>query len=245
MLNFRKAIAILALLTFAGLIVTFEPVGPPGLNGGLRTAGLALLWPLAACIGAVAWNRPLGRWVALASAIAVLPWATVLTFGPTYGAPIVRQAIALVAALVLLGSLSGDRVYGVFEGRAQGIDWRAPKMSLVRGAIICNLASILTLFFFVVAYEPRGGTRLVGLGLLMLGLAVGVFALAYQKAFGLVLVALCCAAFIPVGANFVAREAVGAAEAILFAVVFTPGLVTGLACLIAFARPIWIRLKAS
>ena len=245
MLKFRKTLAVLALLTFGGLIVTFDPDGPPGLNDGLRAAGLALLWPLAACIGAVACNRPVGRWMALASGFAVLPWAIVLTFGPTYGAPVVRQATALVAALVLVLSLSGDQVFDAFEGRARKVDWRAPRMPLVRSAIICNLMSILTLYFFVVAYEPRAGTHLIGLGLLMVGLIVGVFALAHQKTFGLFLVALCCAAFLPVGAHFVVREAVGAPEAVLFAAVFTPGLATGFACLVAFARPIWTELKAS
>lgn len=245
MLKLRKALAVLALLTLGALIATVDADGPPGINDGLRAAGLGLLWPLAACVGAVLWNRPLGRWTGLAAGIAVLPWATVLTFGPTYGAPIGRQAIALAAAATLLVSLSGERMFEAFEGRARRIDWKAPRMSIVRWAVVCNLASVLTLYFFVVAYEPRAGAHLLGLGLLLAGLIVGVLALAYQKTFGLFLVALCCMAFLPVGVHFVHREAAGAAEAILFGVVFAPGIATGTACLVAFARPIWTALRSS
>ena len=238
MFRVRKMLAVLALLALAGLALTAPSQNP---IGGLRREVLGMwvgLVPLAAAIVAIILNRPWGRWLALAVAVAVLPWAAALTFGETYGAPRIRPAIALGSASALLLGLTGRTVFRGFEGAVEGIDWSGPRMTLVRWTIILNLASVLGLFLFAVFYRPRVAWHAAIPGSLLIGLLVGVLLLARQRTAGLLLVALCCLLFVPAGGYFVAHEARYAGEALLFGALFAPGVLAGVTTLIAFGRPL-------
>lgn len=243
MFRVRKMLAVLSLLALAGLAVT-APSGAPA--GGYRPEVLGMwagLAPLAATIVAIILNRPWGRWLALALAVAVLPWAAALTFGETYGASRVRPAIALGSTAVLLIGLTGRTAFGGFEGAAEGLDWSGPRMGLVRWTIILNLASGLGLFLFAVFYQPRIAWHAAIPASLLAGLLAGVLLLARQRTAGLLLVALCCLLFVPAGAYFVAQEARYAGEALLFGGLFAPGVVTGVATLLAFGKPLLRALR--
>ena len=76
----------------------------------------------------------------------------------------------------------------------------------------------------------------------ILAVLLGVLLLARRKTIGLLLVAGCCLAFVPAGGYFVWREAQYVGEAMLFAVAFAPGILTGWACLLVFGRPLWWHL---
>lgn len=245
MFRTRKAIALTALLMLGGLIVTVNPRGPLGTYERGVVAMWVLLAPLAITILGLARNRPWGRWMALAAGIAVLPWATALTFGPNYGMPVTRPTIALVASLLLIWSSTGKVMFDGYEGRAKNVDWSGRRMSLVRWTIICNVVSALALYLFVGAYDHSIKWHLTVMAALLLGLVVGVLFLAHQRTIGLLLVALCCFCFVPVGADFVWTETTDAAEAILFAVIFAPGILTGWASLFVFAKPLWEVLRDS
>jgi len=238
MLRVRKTLAVLALLALAGLAVTAPYRNPIGEYRREVVAMWVALAPLAAAIVAIILNRPWGRWLALAVAVAVLPWAAVLTFGNTYGAPRTRPTIALGAASALLLGLTGRTVYRGFEGAAKGIDWSGRRMTLVRWTIILNLASVLGLFLFAVFYTPRVAWHAAIPGSLLIGLLAGILLLARQRTAGLLLVALCCVLFVPAGGYFVANEARYAGEAMLFGALFAPGVFAGMATLFAFAKPL-------
>ena len=72
---------------------------------------------------------------------------------------------------------------------------------------------------------------------LLLGLIAGVWLLAHQKTIGLLILAGCCIAFIPLGLLFMRSEAHSPEEAWLLVAIFLPGVLMGWASLIAFARP--------
>lgn len=244
MFRARKMLAVLALLALAGLAVT-APYKDP--IGGYRREVVAMwvaLTPLAAAIVAIILNRPWGRWLALAVAVAVLPWAAALTFGQTYGAPRARPAIALGAASMLLLGLTGRTVYRGFEGAVAGIDWSGRRMTLVRWTIILNLASVLGLFLFAVFYRPRVAWHAAIPGSLLIGLLAGVSLLARQRTAGLLLVALFCVLFVPAGGYFVAHEARYVGEAMLFGALFAPGVLAGVVTLFAFGRPLVRALRS-
>jgi hypothetical protein len=238
----RQTIAILALLSLVGLIVTLER-GSYGVDPRLVVATRLLLIPLGLTILGLALEKFWSRWLALAGAIAVFPWALVLTFGLPRGAPLMQQTIALVASLVLLVSLSGRAMFERYEGNS-ATDWNGPRMGLVRWTIILNLASALGLFLFVVVYRYAIEWHVAIPAVLLAGLVVGVLLLARQKTAGLLLVALSCVLFVPAGAFFVWKEASHTGEIYLFAAAFLPGIIAGWACLFAFGRPMWRVLRA-
>jgi len=238
----RETIAILALLSLGSLIVTLER-GSYGVDPRLVVATRLLLIPLGLTIVGLALEQFWSRWLALAGAIAVLPWALVLTFGLPRGAPLTQQTIALVASLVLLVSLSGRAMFERYEGHA-ATDWSGPRMGLVRWTIILNMASALGLFLFVVVYRYAVGWHVAIPAVLLASLVAGVLLLARQKTVGLLLVALSCILFVPAGAFFVWKEASHTGEVYLFAAAFLPGIIAGWACLFAFGRPMWWALRA-
>jgi hypothetical protein len=161
------------------------------------------------------------RWLALAGAVAVLPWAIVLTFGLPGGAPLMQQIIALVASLVLLMSLPGRAMFERYEGKAK-MDWSGPRMGLVRWTIILNIASALGLSLFVALYRYTIEWHVAIPAVLLLGLVVGVLLLGFQKTIGLLLVAVSCVLFVPAGTYFVWKEASYTGEVYLFAASFLP-----------------------
>jgi hypothetical protein len=228
----------LALLGLGGLAVT-QRLGASPLDPGLVLATRWLLVPLGLTIIGLALERMWGRWLAIAGAVAVLPWAAFLTFGMPAGTILRRQAaLALAASLALILSLSGRAMVGRYEGRGAG-DWTVPRMGLVRWTIILNLASVLHLFLFLVAYRYTIAWHAVIPAGLLAGLLSGVLLLARQKTVGLLLVALSCVLFVPAGTYFVWREARHAGELYLFATLFLPGVLAGWACLFAFGRHLW------
>jgi hypothetical protein len=104
--------------------------------------------------------------------------------------------------------------------------------------VIGNLASVLTLLLFVVAYRFRFAWHMALLGAVMAGLIAGVVLLARRLTAGLLLVWLCCIAIIPIGAMFFMSEATSAGEALLFAAALLPGALTGWATVFVFGRPL-------
>ncbi len=233
----RKALALAALVTLGGLIVLSDVTNAAGGQDRWVASFWGFLPLLLVTMVGIVIGGAWARWLGIAGGIAVLPWAVALLLRP-YGLSTVRPAIALAAALILIASLAGRSMFEAFEGRATRVDWRGRGMSLIRWTIICNLASILALYLFVVAVQYRIAWHLAIPAATLVGLVTGVLLLAYQKTGGLLLVALCCLAFVPAGAYFVHHEARSHEEAVLFAVVFLPGVRLGWASLLRFGRPI-------
>ncbi len=242
MVLIRKIVAILALAALGGLIVTLER-GSYGVNPRLVVVTRVLLLPLVLTMIGLALEKTWSRWLALAGAVAVLPWAIVLTFGLPSGAPLMQQTIALVASLLLLVSLPGRAMFERYEGKAR-MDWSGPRMGLVRWTIILNIASVLGLFLFVGLYRYAIEWHMAIPVVLLCGLVVGVLLLAFQKTIGLLLVGVGCVLFVPAGTYFVWKEASYTGEVYLFAASFLPGVIAGWACLFAFGEPIWKALRA-
>lgn len=242
MILLRKIIAIGALLALGGLIVTLEG-GAYGVNPGLVVATKLLLVPLGAAVVGLALGRHWGRWLGLAAAVAVLPWALYLSFGLPSGVPLMQQTIALIASALLLVALPGRAMFEHYEGRT-ATDWSGARMGLVRWTLILNLASAVGLFVFVAVYRYRIEWHVAVPAALLVGLVVGVLLLARQKTVGLLLVALSCVLFVPAGVFFVWKESSWAGGAHIFAASFLPGVLAGWACLIAFGRPVWRALRS-
>jgi hypothetical protein len=242
MVLIRQIVAIVALAALGGLIVTLER-GSYGVNPRLVVFTRVLLLPLVLTMIGLALHKVWSRWLALAGAVAVLPWAIVLTFGLPGGAPLMQQTVALVASLLLLVSLSGRSMFERFEGTAN-MDWGGPRMGLVRWTIILNMASVLGLLLFVALYRYAIEWHVAIPAVLLSGLLVGVLLLGFQKTGGLLLVAASCLLFVPAGTYFVWTEASYTGEVYLFAASFLPGVLAGWACLFAFGKPIWSALRA-
>ena len=237
MIRVRTAMAALALLVLGVLVVTAEPTGPPIGRDRLTVALWSLLPVLAVTLIGLLRRAYWSRWLALGGAIAILPWATALTVAPGPGMSVWRQSLALAAALALLLSLPGSAMTERFEGGTIGRDRRDRRFTLVRWAVICNIASVLALYLFATVYKYQVSGYAVITAVLMLGLLVGVLMLAHGRTVGLLAVAACCLLLVPSGAFFVWSEARYPGEAILFVLLFLPGVLTGLASLIAFWRP--------
>ena len=240
----RKALALVALTILGLLIVTADARFPDGSYDRSTVAFWVLLVPLVGTMVAFARERTWSRWPVLGVAIAVLPWSVVMILGPTYGALLVRPQLALLATIVLFASTTGKDMAQHYEGKTKGVDWAGVRMSLVSWTIAANMASVLTLYAFVAGYSASTPWIIWIPAVLLVGLLVGVLLLAYQKTAGLLLVGVCCILFLPTGAYFVWREAQYAGEAMLFAVAFAPGVLTGWACLLVFGRPVWRHLAS-
>jgi hypothetical protein len=241
MILIRKTVALLALAALGGLIVTLER-GAYGVDPRLVVVTHLLLIPLAITMIGLATDRFWSRWLALAGAVAVLPWALVLTFGLPSGAPLTQQIVALVASLLLLLSLPGRAMFERYEGQTI-MDWAGPRMALVRWTIILNIASVIGLSLFVAVYRYAIAWHVAIPAILLVGLMAGVLLLSRQKTIGLLLVGASCILFLPAGTFFVLKEAAHTGEVYLFAAVFLPGIGAGWACLFAFGKPIWRALR--
>ena len=239
MFGVRKAIVLTALLALGGLIVMTPSRGMAESNGQLGIAVRPLLLPLAVTMVGVVRGRYWSRWVALAAALAVLPWATILVLTPGDPGFTTRAAIALVASLLLLLSLLGRPMFDRYEGSARHVDWSGHRMSLVRWTIVFNLASLLNLYLFIAGYRYRVEWHIVIPAMVLVGLTFGLLLLQRQKTVGLLVVALSGLLFLPAGGYFVWKEATYAGEATLFAVLFLPGILAAGATLLAFAGPMY------
>ena len=238
MIRLRSALAVAALATLGVLVVILAPrtaEGPPG-GERLGIAIFLMLLPLVWALVGLIVRRPAGRWLGWAIGIAVLPWAAAFTLGPSYGASVWPAQVALAASLTLILALTGRGMFDAYEGRLE-VDWSGFRMGILRWTIIFNAASAFALYLFVMAYDADlGGFVAVGAWLL-LGLVAGVWLLAHQKTVGLLILALCCFAFVPLGILFLEREAHSPEEAWLLVAVFLPGLLMGWASLVTFGRP--------
>lgn len=228
----RKSAPIAALLAFGALIVTTMPPRSVG-SHGFEGAMWILLGPLAFTVVEVWRGRPWGRWLALGAAVAVLPWAVVLTSTPFV--PSALPITALAASLTLLATLTGRTAADRYEG--------SDRTPLISWTIICNVASILVLYLFIGAYDYAVDWHVGITGGLLVGLLWGVTRLAGGRTIGILVVGLCCALLLPAGAFFVAREATYVGEALLLGAAFLPGMLTAAACLIVFGRPMWRILR--
>ncbi len=242
MIRLRKVLAVVALLALGGLIVTLER-GAYGVNPRLVVATRVLLFPLGITIIGLALDRYWGRWLALAAAVVVLPWALVLTFGLPAGAPLMQQGIALAAAVLLFVTLLGRDMFERYEGQAP-TDWSGPRMGLVRWTVILNIAAGVALFVFLSVYQYRIEWYAVIPAILLVGLVAGVLLLARQKTAGLLLVALSCVLFVPAAVLFVWEESSYAGGVRIFAMSLLPGILAGWACLLSFGRPVWRALRS-
>lgn len=230
----------MALFTLAAVVVTVDP-DADWLDRRFVAAARLLLVPLGATIVGLVRERYWGRWLGLAGALAVLPWALVLTFAFPGGPP-VAPAVALAASLLLLVSLTGRTMFERYD-TGGATDWTGRRMGLVRWTVILNVASALGLVPFVSTYPFATGWHAGVAIALLITLLAGVLLLARQRTAGLLLVAASCVLFLPAGAYFVWTEARYASEALLFAAAFLPGVGAGWACLFAFGKPIWRMLK--
>jgi hypothetical protein len=238
MIAFRKAVAVICLATFSLLIVTSSGTGPLGSAAHFSIPILLLLLPLAVAAVGIVMGVHWCRWFGLAAALAVLPWACAFVFTTGYAIPVIRPRLALAASVLLFLSLTGPGMFQHFEGRSVAVDWSGPRMILVRWTAICNMASVLVLYFFVVAYNYRVEWHHLVMLLLLLALLLGVLLVCFQKTAGLLIVALSCLLFVPAGTYFVLHEAAFLGEALLFALVFLPGVGTAVASMIVFGKPV-------
>ena len=241
MIQLRKFTAVLALLALGGLIVTLER-GSYGVNPRLVVATRVLLLPLSAAIIGLILETYWGRWLALAAAVVVLPWAIFLTFGLPSGVPLLQQTIALVAASTLVAVLPGRAMFERYDCQA-ATDWSGARMGLVRWTIILNVAFAVGLFIFVAVFGDGFEWHVSIPALLLAGLLAGVPLLARQKTIGLLLVALSCVLFVPAAVFFVREESSWVGGASIFGIGFLPGIVAGWACLLVFGKPLWQALR--
>ena len=233
MSRIRRIAAIIALAVYGHLILQAAVPGPPLGPGRFETAMLLMLVPLAGAAAGVWTVRAWGRWLALGGAVAVLPWAAVLTATPYLdNGPAIT---ALAASLVLLLALGDRGTARRYEG--------CGRIPLVSWTIVTNIASILVLYLFASAYDYSMGWHFAATLALLAGLLLGVTRLAAGKTVGILAVAICCLLLIPATGLFVAREAVHAGEVFLLAAAFLPGILTAAACVAVYGGPIWRFLR--
>lgn len=226
--HFRSFVSLLGLGLLIWLVVTYRPSGIPIGREPDRLAVWALLVPLLAVGFGVARGAKWGTNLGLAVSLAVLPWATVLTLTPSFGAPITRQVVALIGSgVLLLALLFPTRSDGV---RRPGADDRprVGKSRWIRWCLVLNLVSALNLYLFVIAYAFGASWQLLTLGALLVGLLVGLGLLARNVTGGLLVLALFAILVVPGSALFVAAEAKSTGEAWLFVFLVAPGVVAAL-----------------
>ncbi len=233
----RKTIAVGSLLTLGGLAATVSGPSYSG-QGDLRLAFLPLLLPLGLTVFGVIASKAWARWLALASAIALLPWALAIVAEDGFRIRQIEPWLVLGASVLLLITLTGRATYDDFEGRDPTERWAGRRMALIRWTVICNVAAVLNLWTFATAYTPAAAWHTLIPGLSAVGLVLGAGFLARQKTVGLLILAVCCVAFPPAASYFVSEQSTGAAEKLLFVFLFLPGWTTAVASLVSFAGPI-------
>ncbi|MCG8469594.1 MAG: hypothetical protein MJB57_15545 [Gemmatimonadetes bacterium] len=240
MLRLRKAGAALGLLALAGLIVTVDLKTPSGRWDSFGVSTWLLLLPLGFALCGALRERAWGRWLGLGAALAVLPWALILTIVPL-GLPVLPSAIALAAAVLIMVSL-------LPRGSSPGAPWERsagdPKeRALVGATIVCGIAALPILFLFVGQGVGRPhASGVLPAGLLII-LAVGVTLLARGKTLGVLVMAIGALALVPAGVAFFTGRSVHPGEAMLLAPTFLPAIALGLGCALVFARPMWRFLR--
>ena len=224
----RSVVSLLGLGLLIWLVVTYRPSGIPFGREPTRPAVWALLAPLLAVAIGVIRGAKWGTSLGLAVSLSVLPWATVLTLTPSFGAPITRQVVALIGSGVLLLAL-------LFPARSEGVRQpdadnrsRVGKSRWIRWCLVLNLVSALNLYLFVIAYAFGASWQLLVLGTLLVGLLFGLGLLARNVTGGLLVLGLSAILMVPGSALFVAAEAKSTGEAWLFVFLFAPGDIAAL-----------------
>ena len=231
----RIGIAVASLLGFAILILMAGSGGGPQSDSRVIWAARALLFPIAVIAVAIVGRQYWARWLGLGAGVGVLPWAAVLSWSaPNDWRP--RMALGLSTILIL--SLLGRAMFEVFEGRARRLSWQDPALALVRWAIIFNLASVVSLYMFAVAYRPLVNWHVAIPATFLAVLVSGTWLLGMQKTAGLLLVGLGCVGLVPAGTYFVLSELGRDPRALLWVVLLGPGIVLGCALLVAYGRPV-------
>lgn len=226
--HLRSFVSLLGLGLMIWLVVTYRPSGIPFGREPARPAVWALLAPLFAVAIGVTRGAKWGDNLGLAVSLAALPWATVLTLTPSFGAPITRQVVALIGSgILLLALLFPTHSEGVRQPDADNRP-RVGKSRWIRWCLVLNLVSALNLYLFVIGYAFGASWQLLVLGALLVGLLVGLGLLARNVTGGLLVLALSAILMVPGSALFVAAEAKSTGEAWLFVVLFGPGVVAAL-----------------
>jgi len=207
----RTLLALIALALLGGIVVSYQPSGLPIGREASTLAVKTLLVPLALAAVGLLRRTGWGRVIGLSVALAVLPWAIVLTLTPSLGVPVTRQAVALAGSALLLFALARRD-----EVEAIGAAPRSRHQAWIRWCLVLNFAAILHLYVFVIAYRFGASWQLMILGSLLAALLLGVGFLARQKTIGLLMLAASALLLIPGAALFVSAEARSPEEAVLF-----------------------------
>lgn len=229
----RTWVAVAALIVY-GALITLIPNGPVAPNGDLAAALQPLLLPLGATIVGLLAGAEWGRTFALASGIAVAPWATVLAVSSPVGTVGPAGWLTLGATAAVILALAGPAMTRAFAGDAPT---RGRRRALIRWAIVLNLASVLSLYLFVMVVDARVDWHQPALAAILAPMLLGALALARGRTVGLLLLAAGSLAFVPVGIHFAVSEATHSGEMALFVVLFLPGVLATFAVLAAFLRP--------
>lgn len=233
-MSIRETAAVIGLVVFATLILTVAPISEAGTTDRAALAMWGLLPALGLTLAGVIRQAAWARWLALGGAIAVLPWALVLTIAPL-GLPVGRQVIALAASLAIFTGLA--RPTGLAPGATGAPDRASRLRELVGWTIAANVASLLVLYLFAVALEYRTGWHLAVMCGLVTLLLFGIVALGRGRTAGVLAIALFSVGLLATGGAFLVPRAGHAGEVLLLGAVFLPGLVMGGTLLCALARP--------
>lgn len=236
--HLKTLAALLSLALLVWLTASYRPRPVPIGRDPDGPAVWALLAPLVAVAIGLLRGAKWGTTLGLAIALAVLPWATVLTLAPNFGAPIIRQLIALIGSGMLLvalllpsSSAEGAHRDGASSQGDVGRRW-------IRWCMVLNLVSAFNLYLFLIAYDFGASWQLLTLAGVLLLLLIGSGFLARNVTGGLLVLAVSAILMVPGAALFVLAEAESVAEAGLFAILFGPGVIAALGTVAFFSRPL-------
>ena len=237
MLRLRKTGGAAGQLALIGLVATMprDHFVQPDLAQALYPLAIVLGFGVVGVIRGRLW----GRWLALSAAVAVLPWAAVFVLASPVGYPPVRAWVTLGAVALLVASLTGRGAFAAFEGRVADAPWTGRRMSVVRWAVITNLAAAANLYVFAVAYRPAAAWHAAIPGALALALVCGAWLVARRRTLGLLVLAMGCVFQPPAIAFFLARQPVTSEERLLLIALLLPAWLIATATLVAFAGPMW------
>jgi hypothetical protein len=193
------------------------------------TSGMLVVATLGLALG-----RWWGRWLGLAAGVAATSLAACVAVVWIGNRHVSSGNFAFFGVAPVLACLAGRRMFAAFDAPAGWRDDGATR--LLRWTVITNIASLSSLIFANVAFATSTELPAGVLGAASLALLLGVVLLARRKTAGLFLMLAACAG-ISVAVVTVVRAA-GPPPWILL-VVLGPGLLTGLASIGYYARPMW------
>lgn len=232
-MSIRKTAAVIGLIAFAALILSLAPTSSAGSPDRATLAMWGLLPVLGVALGGIARGGAWARWLALGGAVAVLPWALLLTIAPL-GLPVGRPSVALAASLAILCGLARPSSACPGSARSSGPEFRLRE--LVGWTVAANIASILALYLFAVAFDFRAGWQVAVVGTFLALLLFGVVALGRGKTAGVLALALTSLGLLVTGGAYLAPEANHIGELLLLGAAFLPGIVMSAALVCALGR---------